>query len=124
MNKRLLLAWLGSLLLAAPVTFVIFWLLDIPFFGRATGYTVISILLLAFFISFILDTLLNIGVNDERGWHLGFYDPMGPLGSDDPPPPDGYQPIVSREERLKQEQGGATSPAAPTRTRARRTDAG
>lgn len=104
MNGKKLMAWVLSFVLAVPVTYVIFLLTDVPFFSSvSTLYTVLSILMLAAFFSYIIDTFMGAELYDEHGWHLGIVEPMGPLVNDDPPPPADYEPIPSREERLKRQ---------------------
>jgi hypothetical protein len=109
--KRIIV-WLVSLALGLITTFVMFIPLAIPFI-RGGAFTIITILLMAFFFSLILDSILKARVYDETGLHFGPVS-LGPVGRSDPKPPADYQPIVSREERRKQEQKQQTSnpPAA------------
>lgn len=104
MTTKRLMGWAVSLVLGLATTLILFEFtpIDIPFI-EGGAFTWMSVLLAAFTYSYILDSLLNLGLYDERGWHLGLLDPMGPLGEDDAPPPDDYEPIVSREQRLKQQ---------------------
>ncbi len=99
---RRLITWAVSLVLAVPLTYLLFSRLEIGFV-RAGAFTIIAVILLAAVLALILDTLLKTGIYDEHGWHLGPAGTSGPLVSDDPAPPEGYQPIVSRAERLKRQ---------------------
>lgn len=97
-------AWVISLVLGLVVTFVLFEFtpIDIPFYDDVSApYTVLSVLLAAFFFSVPIDILMKAGLYDETGWHLGFFEPMGPFSKREDPTPEGYKPIVSRAERQK-----------------------
>ncbi len=99
-DTRRIGAWLVSFALALPLTVGLFVLLDIDVI-RAGIFTAISVLFVAIVIATVADSVLKLGIFDERGWHLGIYDPAGPLVRDDAAPGEGYQPIVSRAERKK-----------------------
>lgn len=103
MKTRLLLAWAISFVLGTVVTYILFEFtpIAIPFF-EGSFYTVLSVLLMTFAFSYVIDAVMKAGLYDEHGWHTGLFDPMGPIARDEPPPPDDYEPIVSREERQKQ----------------------
>lgn len=102
MNMKRLGAWLLSILLAIPVTYIIFLLVQIPFF-EAGGYTFISIFLVAVSFLLIMDAVGSIGIFDPRGWYLGLFNTSGPMVEGEERAPANYKPIVSREERLKQQ---------------------
>lgn len=103
MLMKRLTAWLISLVLALVVTFILFEFTSvaIPFIEGGI-FTVLTILCFAVFFSIPIDNVLKAGLFDEHGWHLGLFDPMGPLGKDDAAPGKDYKPIVSREQRMKQ----------------------
>ena len=103
MLMKRLTAWLISLVLAVVTTYILFEFTSvaIPFIEGGV-FTVLTILSFAVLFSIPIDNMLKADLFDEHGWHLGFYDPMGPLGKDDPAPGKDYKPIVSREQRMKQ----------------------
>ncbi|MDQ4076181.1 MAG: NADH-quinone oxidoreductase subunit L [Chloroflexota bacterium] len=101
---RRTITWLVAFVLAIPVTYVLFQLLEIDFFS-AGAFTLLAIIMMGVLFALVLDSVLNTGVFDEHGWHLGFLDTTGPLVPDDPEPSEDYEPIVSREERLRQQRG-------------------
>ncbi|MGB0385951.1 MAG: hypothetical protein ACPGWR_14115 [Ardenticatenaceae bacterium] len=103
MTMKRITLWIISLILATITTYILFEFtpVAIPFIEGAE-FTVLSILMMAVTFSIPLDMFMKAGVFDGHGWHLGLYDPMGPLVKDDAPPPDYYKPIVSREQRMKQ----------------------
>lgn len=110
--KRLTV-WLVSLVLGLVTTIVLFEFtpINIPFIAGG-AFTLITILFLAFFFSLVLDSILKARVYDEHGLHFGPITFGAAPSRKEPGPPPDYQPIVSREERLKQEQklqaGGET----------------
>ncbi|MBA3534003.1 MAG: hypothetical protein H0T73_18945 [Ardenticatenales bacterium] len=108
MSVKQATAWAISLIIALPLTYITFLLTAVPFI-EAGAFTVFSLLLMTVFVSFFVDMAMKASLYDARGWHLGFYDPMGPLGKDDAKPGKDYEPIVSREERLKQQKKKQTA---------------
>jgi hypothetical protein len=105
LQVKRVIVWFGSLVLGIISTFIMFNLTPIdpiPFI-EGGAFTLITVLLMTFFFSIVLDSILKAGVYDETGIHFGPLTP-GPVGRNDPKPPADYQPIVSREERRKQEQ--------------------
>lgn len=109
MQVKRIIVWLISLVLGLITTFIVFIPLAIPFI-EGGAFTLLTIVLMAFFFSLILDGVMKAGVYDERGLHFGPVSP-GPLARSEPKPPADYQPIVSREERRKQEQQQGSTPA-------------
>ena len=103
MNIKQITLWMISFILATIVIYILFEFtpIAIPFIEGAE-FTVLSIICLAISFAIPFDAIMKTGIHDEHGWHLGFYDPMGPLGKDDPKLGDDYKPIVSRQQRMKQ----------------------
>lgn len=102
MTTKRLTGWGISLVAATVVTYVLFEFTPVAIpFVEGGVFTIMTIILTALFFSIPIDMALKAGMYDERGWHLGIYDPMGPLAKDDAPPPADYKPIVSRDERMK-----------------------
>jgi hypothetical protein len=103
MDKKRLGVWLISFALALPVTYVLLVLTQIPFIEGGV-FTLLSLLLVAFFFMVIIDSVVKAGVLDERGWHLGLRSqPKSFAKTEDEPRDPTYKPIVSREQRLKEQ---------------------
>lgn len=99
-NVKQVTLWIVCLVVATIITYFLFeyTAVAIPFVEGGV-FTVLSILSLAAALLIPLDAWLGTGIHDERGWHLGFYDPMGPIGEAEPTPSTDYKPIVSRDKR-------------------------
>jgi hypothetical protein len=100
-QMRRIVGWIVSLGLAVPVTYIVYNLVDIPFFS-APFYSILGILFFAVVFALILDALLKLGIFDEHGWHLGIFDTTGPLIAREEPE-EKHEPIVSRAERQKRQ---------------------
>ncbi len=100
MNTKQISLWIVCLVISTIITYILFeyTAVAIPFVEGGV-FTVLSILSLAVALAIPLDTWLGTGIHDETGWHLGFYDLMGPIGENEPVPGPDYKPIVSRDKR-------------------------
>jgi len=100
MNIKPISLWIVCLVLGTIITYFLFEFtpVAIPFVEGGT-FTVLSILFMAITLAIPLDGWVGAGIHDEQGWHLGFYDPMGPIGKNEPAPAPDYKPIVSRDKR-------------------------
>lgn len=100
MNIKQISLWIVCLVVSTIITYFLFeyTAVAIPFVEGGV-FTVLSIIFMAITLAIPLDGWVGAGIHDETGWHLGFYDLMGPIGGKEPTPGPDYKPIVSRDKR-------------------------